>query len=74
MDAAQNMAHEAPDELVVDFPYTNAKQIVNPGEPAIAERVQEMVLTPNKHFLGIPVNTSYSAVHVPTNVYDGGEC
>jgi len=30
-----------------------------------------MVLTANKHFSGIPVNVSYSSVHVPTNVYDG---
>lgn len=30
-----------------------------------------MVLEANKHFSGIPVNTSYSSVHVPTNVFDG---
>ena len=30
-----------------------------------------MVLTANKHFDGIPVNTSFSTVHVPTNVFDG---
>ena len=30
-----------------------------------------MVLTANKHFSGIPVNTSFSTVHVPTNVFDG---
>ena len=30
-----------------------------------------MILTPNKHFSGIPVNTTYSTVHVPTNVFDG---
>ena len=30
-----------------------------------------MVLTANKHFSGIPVNTSHSTVHVPTNVFDG---
>merc|ERR1712079_538948 len=30
-----------------------------------------MVLTANNHFDGIPVNTSFSTVHVPTNVFDG---
>ena len=29
-------------------------------------------LEPNKHFSGIPVNSNFSSVHVPTNVYDGG--
>ncbi|XP_071450777.1 voltage-dependent calcium channel subunit alpha-2/delta-3 isoform X1 [Hetaerina americana] len=32
--------------------------------------MKEMVLKPSRHFQGIPVNTSYSSVHVPTNVYD----
>ncbi|XP_034237810.1 voltage-dependent calcium channel subunit alpha-2/delta-3 isoform X4 [Thrips palmi] len=93
MDAAQEMAMSAPDEVVNDFPYFNAKQLVNPGSvgetengngngfvygngfygepPSLSERPQEMLLTPNKHFSNIPVNTSLSAVHVPTNVYDG---
>merc|ERR1719412_2774650 len=30
-----------------------------------------MVPKANKHFSGIPVNTSHSTVHVPTNVFDG---
>ena len=29
-----------------------------------------MELTPDSHFYNIPVNTSYSSVHIPTNVYD----
>lgn len=28
-------------------------------------------LEPNEHFSSIPVNTNISAVHVPTNVFDG---
>lgn len=31
-----------------------------------------IILEANKHFSGIPVNSNYSSVHVPTNVYDGG--
>ncbi len=31
-----------------------------------------MMLEGNAHFSGIPVNTSFSSVHVPTNVFDGG--
>ncbi|CAD1476867.1 unnamed protein product, partial [Heterotrigona itama] len=27
-------------------------------------------LTPDSHFYNIPVNTSFSSVHIPTNVYD----
>lgn len=29
-----------------------------------------MKLTPDSHFYNIPVNTSFSSVHIPTNVYD----
>ena len=29
-----------------------------------------MTLTPDSHFYNIPVNVNYSAVQVPTNVYD----
>ena len=32
-----------------------------------------VALETNKHFSGIPVNTNLSSVHVPTNVFDGGE-
>ena len=30
-----------------------------------------LMLSANPHFSGIPVNTSRSSVHVPTNVFDG---
>ncbi|CAL1679525.1 unnamed protein product [Lasius platythorax] len=31
---------------------------------------REIELTPDSHFYNIPVNTSYSSVHIPTNVFD----
>ncbi|XP_011305920.1 voltage-dependent calcium channel subunit alpha-2/delta-3 isoform X2 [Fopius arisanus] len=31
---------------------------------------REMSLNPDSHFSNIPVNTSYSSVHIPTRVYD----
>ncbi|XP_026478541.1 voltage-dependent calcium channel subunit alpha-2/delta-3-like [Ctenocephalides felis] len=31
---------------------------------------REMVLTPDQRFGGTPINTTFSAVHVPTNVFD----
>ena len=34
-------------------------------------RMRRLELTANSHFSGIPVNTSRSSVHVPTNVFDG---
>lgn len=30
----------------------------------------EMVLIPDPHFNNVLVNTSYSSVHVPTNIFD----
>lgn len=32
----------------------------------------DMSLNHDTHFYNIPVNTSYSSVHVPTNIYDRG--
>ena len=32
-----------------------------------------MELRSNEHFSSIPVNTNMSAVHLPANVYDGGQ-
>ncbi|XP_057337277.1 voltage-dependent calcium channel subunit alpha-2/delta-3 isoform X3 [Microplitis mediator] len=31
---------------------------------------REIELNPDSHFYNIPVNTNYSSVHIPTNVYD----
>lgn len=31
---------------------------------------RKMLLTADSHFYNIPVNTSFSSVHIPTNVYD----
>ncbi|XP_015127549.1 voltage-dependent calcium channel subunit alpha-2/delta-3 isoform X1 [Diachasma alloeum] len=49
----------------------------NDTQPEIPENMRNdshiyraMALNPDSHFYNIPVNTSYSAVHIPTNVYD----
>lgn len=34
------------------------------------ETYRRMYLDPDTHFYNIPVNTTHSSVHVPTNVYD----
>jgi len=41
------------------------------SDDSYAPGYSRMVLTANAHFSGIPVNTSFSSVHVPTNVFDG---
>merc|ERR1711892_1333528 len=46
-------------------------QYRDPGDEFYSPGYSRMALTANKHFSGIPVNTSYSSVHVPTNVFDG---
>jgi len=46
-------------------------QYRDPGDLFYAPGYSRMSLTANKHFSGIPVNTSFSSVHVPTNVFDG---
>lgn len=37
-------------------------------KPPVNKR--ELPLICNRHFYNIPVNTNYSAVHVPSNVYE----
>jgi len=46
-------------------------QYRSPTDPYYAPGYSRQVLTANPHFSGIPVNTSSSSVHVPTNVFDG---
>ena len=41
------------------------------GDPRFRIGYSRLYLEENKHFSGIPVNTSMSTVHVPTNVFDG---
>ncbi|KOC64770.1 Voltage-dependent calcium channel subunit alpha-2/delta-4 [Habropoda laboriosa] len=62
-----------------NFTYVSGKysRIVNEKQPTLPENMEknvdayrEMKLTSDSHFYNIPVNTSFSSVHIPTNVYD----
>lgn len=46
-------------------------QYRDPEDEYYAPGYSRLVLEANTHFSGIPVNTSRSSVHVPTNVFDG---
>ncbi|XP_031833886.1 ca[2+] channel Muscle-specific alpha2/delta subunit isoform X3 [Nomia melanderi] len=67
------------DEEDGNFTYVSGKYspIVNQSAPQLPENMEDNVdvyrtieLTPDSHFYNIPVNTSFSSVHIPTNVYD----
>ncbi|XP_047117429.1 voltage-dependent calcium channel subunit alpha-2/delta-3 isoform X2 [Schistocerca piceifrons] len=72
MDTAENTAMAHQDDEVTEFPYYNAKNLSKPLKPndTLPEGFRVLNLTQNKHFYNMEVNTSFSAVHVPTNVYD----
>nr|XP_024215469.1 voltage-dependent calcium channel subunit alpha-2/delta-3 isoform X2 [Halyomorpha halys] len=68
MDTAENSAmalqmQESRATLLQDYQYYNAKTLDRNDS-------NQLELKENSHFFNIKVNTSYSAVHVPTNVYD----
>ncbi|XP_022196904.2 voltage-dependent calcium channel subunit alpha-2/delta-3 isoform X3 [Nilaparvata lugens] len=46
---------------------------VDPDKQEPPDPRMEMQLEPNRHFNGVFVNTTLSAVHVPTNIYDRSE-
>jgi voltage-dependent calcium channel alpha-2/delta-3 len=74
MDTAENSAMAAHAEGTLDqnYQYYNSKLLASPGSPFSNQPngTHQLVLIPNSHFNNIPVNTTLSAVHVPTNVYD----
>lgn len=81
------MSHQD-DPVIPDFQYYNAKDMLEPFElppPNITNRALEdrslipvvvppsyLTLVPSPHFYNIPINTSMSCVHMPTNVFDRG--
>ncbi|XP_033327950.2 ca[2+] channel Muscle-specific alpha2/delta subunit isoform X1 [Megalopta genalis] len=83
MDAVTCIRVKAEEEWKPDtdanFTYVSGKYSYVPDQraPQLPENMEknatvyrDIVLTPDSHFYNIPVNTSFSSVHVPTNVYD----
>lgn len=76
MDTAENRAMEAsqtPDQKLDEYKYFNAKILETVMKGTKPNNSDTLVVTKNANLFNIAVNTSVSAVHVPTNVYDRGE-
>lgn len=76
MDTAENRAMEASqtsDEKLDDYKYYNAKTLETVMKGQKPNDSDTLIVTKNANLFNIPVNTSVSAVHVPTNVYDRGK-
>lgn len=71
MDAAENTAISFQDEVPNDFEYYNAKCLTSDEDPCTNDSLKADLMH-DSHFWNLEVNTSFSAVHVPTNVYDRG--
>lgn len=85
MDAAESLAisqtemfERSSRGMSVAVDYYNAKRLnsyhkTGPTAGELLENYKELILTNSRHFGNTGVNISVSAVHVPTNVYDGGK-
>lgn len=66
--------YELDDNTIETYSYFNSKS--SPTDENYEEDNETlyhtMSLNADTHFYNIPVNTSYSSVHVPTNIYDRG--
>ncbi|XP_017757436.1 PREDICTED: voltage-dependent calcium channel subunit alpha-2/delta-3 isoform X1 [Eufriesea mexicana] len=76
---AEEYAENWEDDEGANFTYVSGKYspVVNDTPPEIPENMQKNIsayrqieLTSDSHFYNIPVNTSFSSIHIPTNVYD----
>lgn len=70
MDAVEGAAVSAHDK---EAPGEDYKVRFAKKDIATNNLTLELVLENNSHFYDIPVNVSYSSVHVPTYVYDRGK-
>ncbi|PBC33968.1 Voltage-dependent calcium channel subunit alpha-2/delta-3 [Apis cerana cerana] len=79
--AAEEYAENWENDEEGNFTYVSGKysQVMNTNRtrPRIPKNMKKnidayrkMELTSDSHFYNIPVNTSFSSVHIPTNVYD----
>ncbi|XP_076762521.1 ca[2+] channel Muscle-specific alpha2/delta subunit isoform X2 [Xylocopa sonorina] len=77
MSAEENAENWEDDERNLTYVSGKYSPVLNQSKPKIPDNMvkniksyREIELTPDSHFYNIPVNTDFSSVHVPTNVYD----
>ncbi|XP_014474755.1 PREDICTED: voltage-dependent calcium channel subunit alpha-2/delta-3 isoform X2 [Dinoponera quadriceps] len=64
---AEKIAEKWDPSTMGNFTYISSKPKKDADNSSV---YREMELTADSHFYNIPVNTSYSSVHIPTNVFD----
>lgn len=87
MDAAEQLAVSHPrltrqelyekNQRGEPIEYYNAKRLnvyhkSGPSGGLLLDNYKSLMMTNSRHFGNVGINISVSAVHVPTNVYDGG--
>ena len=81
MDGAEQLSISHPNEVFErgrGVSYYNAKRLngykppFGPGAGKLKDGFKEVIMAKGRHFGDVDVNITLSAVHVPTNVYDGG--
>lgn len=79
-EASENQEFNETDEALENFQYYSSKYSAFDGHRGIEDLLQSvednlymyknMSLNQDTHFYNISVNTSYSSVHVPSNIWD----
>ncbi|CAK9300418.1 unnamed protein product [Gordionus sp. m RMFG-2023] len=70
VDTAEEAYKEHINDSNINISYYNAKEVLDANSVQNVEGKMTMIFKPHEQFDNIPINLTYSTIHVPTNVYN----